>query len=147
MKRTLGLDHGEKRIGVSVSDELGLLAHPIETYHRRSHSEDMAYVKNLVHTYNVGTITVGLPKHMNGNLGVSAQRATSFMNELRKTLDVKIVSWDERLTTVMATRILQDTSRSRRKRTKVVDQVASVLILQSYLDSIRQNHASGDIDE
>ena len=147
MKRTLGLDHGEKRIGVSVSDELGLFAHPIETYHRRSRSEDVDYVKKLVHTYNVGTIAVGLPKHMNGDLGVSAKRVTIFINELKKILDVNIVSWDERLTTVMATRILQDTSRSRKKRTKVVDQVASVLILQSYLDSIRQTDAFRDVDE
>ena len=76
MKRTLGLDHGEKRIGVAVSDELGLLAHPGETYHRRSRAEDVDYVKGLVHTYDVGTIAVGFPKHMNGDLGTSAKRVT-----------------------------------------------------------------------
>ena len=145
MKRTLGLDHGKKRIGVAISDELGLLAHPIETYGCRSRAEDVDYVKRLVHTYDVGTITVGLPKHMNGDLGTSAKRVARFIDALAATLDVNIVPWDERLTTVMAIRILQDTTRSRRKRSQVVDQVASVLILQSYLDSIRRSdRAEGD---
>jgi putative Holliday junction resolvase len=75
---------------------------------------------------------------MNGDLGTSAKRVTRFIDALAAKLDVTIVAWDERLTTVMATRILQETTRSRKKRTKVVDQVASVLILQSYLDSIRE---------
>ena len=147
MKRTLGLDHGEKRIGVAVSDELGLLAHPGETYHRRSRAEDVDYVKGLVHTYDVGTIAVGFPKHMNGDLGTSAKRVTRFIDELAATLDVKIIAWDERLTTVMATRILQETTRCRKKRTKVVDQVAAVLILQSYLDSIREPNRDEVDDE
>jgi putative Holliday junction resolvase len=147
VKRTLGLDYGEKRIGVSVSDELRLLAHPVETYHRRSRAEDVEYVKGLVHTYDVETIAVGLPKHMNGDLGVSAKRVIRFIDELAAKLDVKIVSWDERLTTVMATRILQETTRSRKKRTKVIDQVASVLILQSYIDSIRDTHGDEVDDE
>ena len=146
MKRMLGLDHGEKRIGVSVSDELGMLAHPVETYHRRSRAEDVEYVKELVHTYDVETIAVGLPKHMNGDLGASAKRVIRFMDELAAKLDVKIVSWDERLTTVMATRILQETKHSRKKRTRMVDQVASVLILQSYLDSIRDTHGD-EVDD
>jgi len=146
MKRTLGFDYGEKRIGVSVSDELGFLAHPVETYLRRSRAEDVAYVKELVHTYDIETIAVGLPRHMNGDLGVSAKRVTRFIDELAATLDVKIVSWDERLTTVMATRILQETTRSRKKRSKVIDQVASVLILQSYLDSVRTTN-DGEVDD
>ena len=146
MKRMLGLDHGEKRIGVSVSDELGMLAHPVETYHRRSRAEDVEYVKELVHTYDVETIAVGLPKHMNGDLGASAKRVIRFIDELAAKLDVKIVSWDERLTTVMATRILQETKHSRKKRTRMVDQVASVLILQSYLDSIRDTHGD-EVDD
>ena len=90
----LGLDHGEKRIGVSVSDELGLLAHPVETYHRRSRVEDVKYVKGLVHTYDVGTIAIGLPRHMNGDLGVSAKRVTRFIDELKATIDVEIIPWD-----------------------------------------------------
>lgn len=143
----LGLDYGEKRIGVSVSDELRLLAHPVETYHRRSRAEDVEYVKGLVHTYDIETIAVGLPKHMNGDLGISAKRVIRFIDALAAKLDVKIVSWDERLTTVMATRILQETTRSRKKRTKVIDQVASVLILQSYLDSIRDTHGDEVDDE
>ena len=143
----LGLDHGEKRIGVSVSDELGLLAHPVETYHRRSRVEDVNHVKGLVHTYDVGTIAIGLPRHMSGDLGVSAKRVTRFIDELKATIDVEIIPWDERLTTVMAARILQETTRSRRKRTQVVDQVASVLILQSYLDSLRETNREEVIDE
>jgi len=142
----LGLDHGEKRIGVAVSDELGLMAHPVETYHRRSRAEDVEYVNKLVHTYDVETIAVGLPKHMNGDLGISAKRVIRFIDELAAKLDVKIVSWDERLTTVMAARILQETTLSRKKRTKVIDQVASVLILQSYLDSIRGTHGD-EVDD
>tara|TARA_B100000315_G_scaffold251112_1_gene285332 strand:+ start:3264 stop:3695 length:432 start_codon:yes stop_codon:yes gene_type:complete len=132
----LGLDYGEKRIGVAMSDELGMMAHPVETYHRRSRAEDIDYVKKLVHTHAVKTIAVGLPKHMNGDLGTSAKRVTKFINELETELDITIVPWDERLTTVMAARILQKTTRSRAQRTKVIDQVASVLILQSYLDSM-----------
>jgi|TARA_B100001971_G_C18259374_1_gene585230 putative Holliday junction resolvase len=132
----LGLDYGEKRIGVAVSDELGLMAHPVETYHRRSRAEDIDYVKGLVHTYAIETIAIGLPKHMNGDLGTSAKRVIKFIDELGAKLNVTIVPWDERLTTVMATRILQETTRSRPQRTKVIDQVASVLILQSYLDSL-----------
>ena len=143
MKRTLGLDHGEKRIGIAVSDELGLMAHPVETYHRRSRMEDVNYIKRLVHAYDVETIAVGFPKHMNGELGMSAKRVTRFIAALTAELDVKIVSWDERLTTVMATRILHNTKRSRRKRTHMVDQVASVLILQSYLDSMRATNREG----
>ncbi len=147
MKRLLGLDHGEKRIGVAVSDELGFMAHPVETYHRRSRAEDMEHIKHLVHTYDVEAIAVGLPKHMNGDLGISAKRVTKFIDQLSSALDIQIVPWDERLTTVMAERILQQTTRSRRKRTEVVDQVASVLILQSYLDSLRSAHGGEVIDD
>jgi putative Holliday junction resolvase len=141
--RILGLDVGEKRIGVAVSDELGFAAHAVETIERRSRPADLARIEDRVREFGAGKIVVGLPLNMDGSLGPQAESVMEFIRAAKNRIsDVEMVTWDERLTTRAAERILTDADLSRGKRRKKVDQVASVLILQGYLDSLPRDAAS-----
>jgi len=132
--RILGLDIGEKRIGVAVSDELGLTAQGVAVIKRTSDKKDIGEILKYVEKYNVSKIVVGLPKNMNGTEGRSSELVRSFCEKLKKSLNVVIEYWDERLTTVAAEKILIQGDMSRRKRKVVIDKIAAVLILQNYLD-------------
>lgn len=134
-RRILGVDFGEARIGIAVSDELGLLAHPVATILA---SRDAAkQIGEIAREKNVERVVVGLPRNMNGGLGEAAAGALAFAEKLRKTLPCEIVTWDERLTTVAANRALREGGRKTRDSKKVVDQVAAQMILQGYLDGLR----------
>ena len=129
MEKILGLDLGSRTCGVAISDTLGMLAHGVETYH----FSENAYKKCAYHI-----IVLGLPKHMNGDLGERAQISIDFKERLEKMMDVEVILEDERLTTVIATNNLIFGDVSRKKRKQVVDKMAAVEILQGYLDKIRR---------
>lgn len=132
----MGLDIGTKRIGIAVSDELGWTAQGIKTLHRRNRENDMREICDLVGQYRVEKIVVGLPRNMDGSIGPQAQMTLGFVHELRGVLDVPIVTWDERLSTVEATKMFIRADVSRKKRKRKLDMTAAILILQSYLDSL-----------
>lgn len=134
--RVLGLDLGSVTLGVSVSDVLGMIARTVETIRFEEDDYDDAFqkVQKYIKEFQVKTVVLGLPKHMNGDVGIRGEISLMFKEKL-ETLGVEVVLWDERLTTVAAQRMLIAADVSRKKRKKVIDQVAAVQILQSYLDS------------
>jgi putative holliday junction resolvase len=134
-RRILALDMGEKRIGLAVSDPLGITAQGLEVWVRRNPEADLAHLFQVAREYQVQKIVVGLPRHMDGRLGDAATGIMEFAGALGQALGVEVVFWDERLTTAAAERVLIQADVSRRRRRQVVDQMAAVLILQSYLDS------------
>jgi putative Holliday junction resolvase len=133
--RILGLDVGSKTIGMAVSDELELVANTLSTLQRKGMAQDLRNLAAVIAEQEVGAIVVGLPKNMNGSLGPSAQMVLELVEELKRTVAQPVVTWDERLSTVAAEKALLEADMSRKKRKKVIDQVAAVLILQGYLDS------------
>jgi len=134
--RVLGLDVGDKTIGVSISDPLGFTAQGITTIKRISKAKDIAQLKNICDEYTVDTIIVGLPKNMNGTIGPQSEKVLKFCEIINENIQIPIKMWDERLTTVAATRAMLEADLSRAKRKKIIDKVASTYILQGYLDSI-----------
>jgi len=132
--RILGLDLGKKRIGIAISDELGWTAQGLETLERQDIGRDVDYLARLINTYHAEELVVGLPRDQYGEIGPAAQEVLSFVDLCKKTFAIPITTWDERFTTVAATRSLIDADLSRKKRRKVIDKVAAVLILQGYLD-------------
>lgn len=138
--RKLGLDVGTKTIGIALSDALGWTAQGIETYRRKGDmDQDLAYIQDLVEKNEVHQIVVGLPKNMNGTIGPSGEMCQEFARQIEDTLNISTVLWDERLTTAAAERMLIEADVSRKKRKGVIDKMAAVLILQSYLDSPAAN--------
>jgi len=132
----LGLDVGTKRIGIAISDELGWTAQGVKTLHRRDGKSDLREIRDIAGQYGVEKIVVGLPRNMDGSLGSQAEMTLEFVQEMREILGVPIITWDERLSTVEATKMLIRADLSRKKRKQKVDMMAAVLILQSYLDSL-----------
>ncbi len=133
--RYLGLDVGNRRIGVAVSDELGLTAQPVLTLQRRrSLREDLRSLARLARRFGVVGIVVGNPVYLSGDVSPQAARTQAFAAELGELTGLPIHLWDERLTTREAHRILYEAGHARQQHRSVVDQVAAVLILQSYLD-------------
>ncbi len=134
--RWLGLDYGDRRIGVALSDELGWTAQALEVIENRTEATVLARIEQLVLENQVGEIVVGLPKNMNGTIGPKGELCRAFAERLREQLGLPIHLWDERLTTVSAQRTLIDADVSRKKRKQVVDKMAAAIILQNYLESI-----------
>ncbi len=137
--RIMGLDVGSHTIGVALSDELGLTAQGLETIRRKSMDQDLRELARTVTKYEVSKIVVGLPKNMDGTLGPQAEKVLEFKKILEENLGLPVETWDERLSTVGATRILLEADVSRKKRKKSVDKIAAVLILQGYLDASRKH--------
>ncbi|MDU4696742.1 MAG: Holliday junction resolvase RuvX [Paenibacillus sp.] len=133
--KIMGLDYGDRRIGVAVSDSLGWTAQGLETIERRREGSEFERIAELVKLHEVEEIVVGLPKNMNGTIGPRGEICMAFAEELRSRLDLPTHLWDERLTTVSAQRTLLEADVSRKKRKGVVDKMAASLILQNYLDS------------
>ena len=136
MKRLLGLDIGNKTIGVSVSDPLGITAQGVTTIIRASKAEDVEALKALIDKYDVEKLIIGLPKNMNNTLGFQAKRTMNYADYLKEALDMDIVYVDERLTTSGAEAVLMQGGVRRENRKKHVDKLAAVLILQTYLDQM-----------
>ncbi len=134
--RTMSLDVGTRTIGIAVSDLTGMLASGVETIRRTSEERDYARLTELVKEYDVDTLVVGYPKNMNGTIGERAQACEAMAQKLQEMFPgCKVVLWDERLSTVAAERVLVDADMRRKKRKKVIDMMAAVVILQNYLDS------------
>lgn len=135
--RILGLDVGERRIGVALSDESGVIAGRLTLIERRGLAADLETVRQLVERHGVTTVVVGLPLTMRGTRGPQAQRVTAFAQQLSRRLSQPVEFVDERLTTVQGQRVLRDVSASRQKRRQTIDQIAAQLILQQFLDARR----------
>lgn len=142
--RIIGMDVGDRRIGMAVSDEMGWTAQGIGTLERKSHREDMERLKEIFSRYNPKKVILGLPKNMDGSLGPQSGKVKEFGEFLQSHIyEGEIVYWDERLTTILAHRIMIDADMSRQKRKQRVDQMAAVFILQSYMDYL-ENQRKGD---
>ncbi|BAG08046.1 Holliday junction resolvase RuvX [Finegoldia magna] len=134
MERYIGLDVGDRTIGVAISDPFLLTAQSLMTIKRKSKIEDIEIINDIIKEKEVSKIIVGLPKNMNNTIGPQAKKVKTFVKELRKHTDLDIEYVDERLTTVSATRVLIEQNVSRKKRKDVIDSVAATYILQTYLD-------------
>ena len=136
MRPILAVDFGRTRIGVAISDELQLLAHPLETIH--ANEKAAARVAQIVREKKVDHVVVGIPRRMTGEIGSAATEVLRFVEKLRATLSCPITTWDERLTTVAAHRALREAGKKTRATRGFVDQVAAQMILQGYLDRRQQ---------
>lgn len=137
--RIMGLDVGDRTIGVAISDPLGLTAQGITTIRRTNLEEDLAQLSQLMNTYEVKQLVLGFPKNMNGTIGSQGEKALAFKNVLEKQFKMPVFLQDERLSTAEAERLLIKADLRRSKRKKVIDKLAASVILQSYLDSLARN--------
>ena len=133
--RVLGLDVGSRRIGMAVSDPLGITAQGLETLQRQNKRQDLAALERVIREYAVREIVVGLPLRMSGADGTQSDKMQVFAEDLRKRFRLPVHLWDERLTSAEANRVLRDSEMSIQRRGEVVDRLAAVLILQSWLDT------------
>ena len=134
--RILGLDIGDRTIGVALSDPLGFTAQGVTTIKRRGMEKDIDELRSVCEKYGVELIVSGLPKNMNGTLGPQSEKVMDFCKRIEKLIKLPVKMWDERLTTVAANKAMLEGDLSRAKRKKIVDKMAAVYILQGYLDSI-----------
>lgn len=134
MRRVLGLDVGSKRIGIAVSDPLGVTAQGLATLQRQNKRLDFEKLETLAREYSVAEVVVGFPLRMSGAEGTQAEKMRRFADELHARLHIPVHLWDERLTSAEANRLLRETDMSIQRRGQVVDQMAAVLILQSWMD-------------
>jgi len=139
--RILSLDYGERRIGVAISDPTGTTGQPLTVIDKRDPRSDIKKISDLVNEYGVGEVVVGLPISLAGEIGPQARTVLAFVKELEEKLKVPVKTWDERLTTSVAERVLKESDIKRKRRKEVVDKVAAAIILQSYLDSRRTEEA------
>ena len=144
--RIMGLDYGSRTVGVAVSDPLKITAQAVETITRKDENKlrrTCARIEELIDEYQVEKIVLGLPKHMNNDIGDRAEKSIEFGRMLERRTGLEVVMWDERLTTVEAERTLIENKVRRENRKKYVDQIAAVFILQGYLDQIRNEDVFG----
>lgn len=134
MERIMGLDVGDKTIGVAVSDLLQMTAQGITTIKRESKEKDYKALEMIINEYNIKEVVVGLPKNMNGTLGPQGEKTIKFAEKLKNKYNVKIIYEDERLTTIAAEKMLISGDVRRDKRKTIIDKVAATFILQTYLD-------------
>lgn len=134
MNRALGIDLGEARVGVAVSDDLGMLAHPMETIQVKE-GRVIGRILEIAREKGTQTIVVGMPRNMDGSFGPAAQKTRDFIDALKLETSCRVVPWDERLTTVSAQRSLHEAGKNARAQKAMIDQVAAQILLQSWLDS------------
>ncbi|MDO9350918.1 MAG: Holliday junction resolvase RuvX [Deltaproteobacteria bacterium] len=134
--RIMGLDVGSKTIGVAISDELGITAQGFKTIKRKAMEDDFRELDAIISQFQIEKIVVGLPKNMDGSLGKQAEFVLGWIEDLKNKIQLPVETWDERLSTVEATKTLLKADLSRKKRKGVIDKVAAVLILQGYLQQI-----------
>lgn len=143
-KRTMGLDVGDKTIGVAISDPMGLTAQGLEVIRRKKWDDDLVRLHEIIQDYNIGQVVVGLPKNMNNTIGPRGEQCQKFADAINKQFEIPVYLWDERLSTVAAQRTLLEANVSRKKRKKVVDQLAAVIILQGFMDAQLNQQGVGD---
>ncbi len=140
--RIMGLDYGTKTVGVAVSDALMITAQPIETITRKSANklrQTLARIETIIEEYGVERIVLGYPKNMNNTIGERAEACEALKEDLERRTGLEVILWDERMTTMESERILMAGGVRRENRKAVIDQMAAVLILQSYMDSLKKN--------
>ena len=131
----LGVDFGDSRTGYATSDALGFSAHTLEVYHEKNMKKVAEHTAELVEKLNAEKVVLGLPKNMNGTIGERGKKTKTFAKILSELIDVEVVMWDERLTTVSAHNLMNETNVRGKKRKDSVDKIAAAFILQAYLDS------------
>ena len=136
MQRILGIDYGEARIGLALSDELGLIAHPLETMEVRT-TEPARRIGEIAKREKVALLVLGMPRNMDGSYGPAAEKVREFIAKLEGALTVPIRTWDERLTSAQANRMLIAGNVRRQDRKQVVDKMAAAILLQSFLDTLQ----------
>lgn len=137
--RIMGLDYGSRTVGVAVSDALKITAQPLETIVRNDENklrQTFRRIEELIKDYEIETIVLGYPKNMNNSEGERVERTKEFQAGLERRCGLPVILWDERLTTVAADRVLEESGVRRENRKEVIDQIAASLILQGYLDSL-----------
>ena len=147
--RIMGLDYGSVTVGVAISDPLLITAQGIEVIRRKQENklrQTYARIEELIEEYGVEKIVVGFPKHLNNTVGVRAELAEEFAENVRRRTGLEVVMWDERLTTVAAHRVLDEAELSYKKKAEVVDKLAAVLILQGYLDYLSMQAKNHETD-
>jgi len=132
----MGLDVGSKTIGVAISDELGITAQGFKTIKRKAMEDDLRELDAIISQFQIEKIVVGLPKNMDGSLGKQAEFVLGWIEDFKNKIQLPVETWDERLSTVEATKTLLKADLSRKKRKGVIDKLAAVLILQGYLQQI-----------
>jgi putative Holliday junction resolvase len=137
--RVMGLDVGDKRIGIAVSDPMGWIAQGHSVLHRTNLANDFKSLKQICDEMEVEKVVVGYPRNMNGTVGPRAQETENFARQLQDYVQLPIEFWDERMTTQIAERVLLSADVSRRKRRQVIDKMAAISILQNYLDNLNKN--------
>jgi len=133
-KRILGVDTGEARVGLALSDDLGMLAHPLETI-QTAKTNPLKRIAELVAERSIITVVVGVPRNMDGSSGPAAEKAKAFIEKLRLAVTCRVVPWDERLTTVSAQRALREAGHKAKNQRAIIDQAAAQILLQSWLDA------------
>ncbi|HEX3798876.1 MAG TPA: Holliday junction resolvase RuvX [Verrucomicrobiae bacterium] len=134
--RILGIDHGTKRIGIAISDELGMIAQPLEFIPAEPLNDSLARLKKIIEERGVELLLVGMPRNMDGTYGPAAQKVNDFIATLKTVIATPVKLWDERLTSAQANRVLIQANVRRDKRKEKVDMTAAAILLQSYLDNL-----------
>ncbi|RVU55386.1 Holliday junction resolvase RuvX [Anaerosphaera multitolerans] len=138
MERVLGLDVGDKWIGVAISDPLGLIAQSLKTIKRDTSKQTLEEIQDIILEYDIRKVVVGLPKNMNNTIGPQGEKVMKFASRLSRKYNVEIIYLDERMTTLSAQRVLIEADVRRENRKKYVDQIAATYILQTYLDGLKE---------
>ena len=149
-QRLMGLDFGSKTVGVAVSDPLGITAQGVEIIRREKENHlrrTLARIEEIVNEKGIEKIVLGLPKNMNSSLGERAEKTLEFRDMLINRCGVPVVLWDERLTTVAADKAMMEAGIRREHRKDYVDEIAAVLILQGYMDSLKKEEEEGGSGE
>ena len=139
ISRLMGLDVGNRRIGIAVSDLLGITAQGLDTLERRNKRYDLQQLARIIREYNVREIVVGLPRRLSGAESAQTEKVIDFSEQLKKRFEIPVHLWDERLTSVQANRLLKDAELSIEKRAAAVDRMAAILILQSFMDAQQES--------
>ena len=136
MSRILGIDFGERRIGLAVSDPLGITAQGLPTLDTKRTKDILSYLENIIKEKDVTKVIVGMPKNMNGTIGPKGREVEKFIQELIKRTQMEVIPWDERLTSVQSLKAMREMG-TKQKHKEVTDRISATLILQSYLDSVK----------
>ena len=146
MARILAIDFGERRIGLAISDPLGITAQGLPTIDTKKTKDILSYIQGIIEEKKVIMIVVGMPKNMDGSIGFKGEEVKKFMNKLSRKTGVKVIAWDERLTSVMSQRSMREMG-TQQKEKETVDRISATLILQSYLDSLSKEDKESFTDE
>jgi putative holliday junction resolvase len=142
MSKILGLDVGDSKIGIALSDTLGWTAQGLTTFYRQNMQWDLSYLRKLIYDHDVKEVVVGLPVKKNGQADAQTKKILRFAQVLRQTFQIPVRTWDERFTTIEANKILERGHVGKKKKAALIDKVAAVIILQGYLDS--RNYTTDD---